>query len=352
MVIKAISMFSSAGIGELFLDKLNINVVLANELLPKRAKFYSEMNRNTKVIVGDITDKKVFDEYITSIPDDIKVLIATPPCQGVSNIGKNKTEKEILNDERNYLFLSVEKVIEKKDFDYILIENVPRFLNMKYYHDEKLLTLKEYIKAKYSDKFNIKVDVYNAKNFGIPQSRPRAIIRMYKKGLKWDDPKPEKVITLEEAIGHLPSIESGQKTKLKHHNARKHIKNHIVCMKNTPTGKSAFENKIYYPKKSNGEKAKGFISTYKRMSWDKPAPAMTMRSDAISSQENVHPGRKLKDGTYSDARVLTLRELFIVSSIPEEWEYSEEYSEIFIRQIVGEGVPPKMLYKIMEGIKE
>ena len=120
-------------------------------------------------------------------------------------------------------------------------------------------------------------------------------------------------------------------------------------MKYNPTGQSAFENEFYYPKKKNGEKIKGYKSTYKRMNWDKPAPAITLRSDAISSQENVHPGRKKEDGTYSDARVLTLRELFILFSINPDYDI-ENYSDTFIRQIVGEGIPPKFLFEIMKGI--
>lgn len=39
--IKAISVFSSAGIGELLLKNTNVEVVAANELLPKRAECYS-----------------------------------------------------------------------------------------------------------------------------------------------------------------------------------------------------------------------------------------------------------------------------------------------------------------------
>ena len=105
-------------------------------------------------------------------------------------------------------------------------------------------------------------------------------------------------------------------------------------------------------KKKDGTKIKGFNATYKRMKWDSPAPAVTMRSDAISSQENVHPGRKKTDGTYSDARVLTLRELFIVESLPAEWNIPEWCSDTFIRQIVGEAVPPMLAYNIVKEIGE
>ena len=121
-------------------------------------------------------------------------------------------------------------------------------------------------------------------------------------------------------------------------------------MRHTPEGCSAMVNEIYYPKKEDGSRVKGFHNTYKRMKWDAPAPAVTMRSDAISSQENVHPGRKNPDGTYSDARVLTLRELFIVSSLPAEWNIPEGLTDTFIRHIIGEAIPPMLSFNIVNMI--
>ena len=75
-----------------------------------------------------------------------------------------------------------------------------------------------------------------------------------------------------------------------------------------------------------------------------------MRNDCISSQSNVHPGRLLPDGTYSDARVLTLREIFILSSINPDIDIPTNLSESQIRYIVGEGIPPLMLMKIIKGV--
>jgi DNA (cytosine-5)-methyltransferase 1 len=121
-------------------------------------------------------------------------------------------------------------------------------------------------------------------------------------------------------------------------------------MKNTPSGKSAFENPVYFPQKPNGKRLKGFSATYMRMEWDKPAPTITMRNDAISSQSNVHPGRLQKDGTYSDARVLSILELLILSSLPQDWNIPEWASEILIRQVIGESVPPKLIKEIVEMI--
>ncbi len=350
-MIKGASMFSSAGIAETYFSKAGIKIIVANELIPKRASFYKDMYKDAIMVSGDICDERVMNEFLNKITKDVKFLIATPPCQGFSTLGTNKIQKQMQLDERNYLIFKVFEVIDAKNFDYILIENVPRFLDLYFPYENRILKLEEILSMRYSKKYNIDISILNAKDYGVPQLRPRAIIKMYKKRLLWNWPQKQKEISLKEAIGHLPSLESGEDSGIKYHKAKKHNDRDILAMKHTPEGCSALNNEIYFPKKANGERIKGFHNTYKRMKWDSPAPARTTNNGNIGSHNNVHPGRKLKDGTYSDARVLTLRELFIVSSLPEEWSPPNQYSENFIREIIGEAIPPMLAYKIVKGIE-
>ena len=81
--MNAISLFSSAGIGELRLRRDRFKFVLANELLEKRANCYRFFYPETKMINGDITNPCVKEEIInTAIKKSAKLLLATPPCQG------------------------------------------------------------------------------------------------------------------------------------------------------------------------------------------------------------------------------------------------------------------------------
>ena len=121
-------------------------------------------------------------------------------------------------------------------------------------------------------------------------------------------------------------------------------------MKHTPEGKSAFQNKKYFPKTKDGLIPKGFATTYARLKWDEPSPTITMRNDAISSQRNVHPGRKLKNGTYSDARVLTIKELFLLTGLGDDFDLPINTPEMLIRQVIGECVPPSLIYEITKTI--
>jgi DNA (cytosine-5)-methyltransferase 1 len=352
--MNGVSLFSSSGIGELFLYKNGIKIKVANELIKRRADLYKIIHKDSSMIWGDINDKKIFDQIINnSKKEKCKFLIATPPCQGFSLAGKNKNLTEMQLDERNYLFLKVIDLVKTLQFDYIIIENVPRFLQLVLPYKGNLISPEEILNKELGEIYKVDVEIYNSAEYSIPQSRKRAIIKIYKKNLKWPPPKKhKKEITIREAIGHLPPLESGEKSKIKWHFARVHSESHILTMKHTPEGKSAFQNKKYFPKTKDGLVPKGFATTYSRLKWDEPCPTITMRNDAISSQRNVHPGRKLKDGTFSDARVLTIKELFLLTGLGDNFDLPNNTSEILIRQIIGECVPPGLIYELTKSIKK
>ncbi|MDD7180968.1 MAG: DNA cytosine methyltransferase [Bacilli bacterium] len=225
-----------------------------------------------------------------------------------------------------------------------------KFLKLYFPHNGKLELLIDIFKEKYSDAYNIDSFVLNAKDYGVPQSRPRGFIRLWKKGLKWGLPIKKKEITLREAIGNLPSLESGEKSEIKWHFSKVHNEREILAMRHTPEGQSALKNKVFYPKKQDGTPIKGFHNTYKRMKWDEPCPARAMNNGNMGGHNNVHPGRLLPDGTWSDARVLTLRELFIVSSLPADMDLPDWCTDNLIRTVIGEAIPPKFSESIVERI--
>lgn len=345
--ITGISMFSSAGIAETYLSRLNINIAVANELIPERAEYYRHFYPSTEMIQGDIMDESTFGEYLSKAKAvKPKFLLATPPCQGMSSLGKKDYEA----DQRNYLIFAALRVIDELDLDIVVIENVPKFLKLFFPFDGEYLGIEEILRRKYAGKYSISVNVVNAKDYGVPQSRPRAIIVMNKNPYSWSLPEAEKEITLRDAIGYLPSLESGEKSSIPYHYALKHSDMHVEVMRHTPEGCSAMKNSVYYPKKKDGTKVSGFHNTYSRMHWDVPCAAVTTNSGMISGHNNVHPGRMNPDGTYSDARALTLLELMIVSSLPKDWNLPKDYKESVVRTIIGEAIPPMLLYKMLLGL--
>lgn len=351
-MIRAASLFSGAGIGEYYLRDIGIDVVIADEIVKARAETHAILYPNCHMVNADITEENTQHLIIEECKNKkINMIIATPPCQGLSSAGSNRTEESLYGDPRNFLILSALKIVDEIRPDYFIVENVPRFQQMLFPYEHDLIGLLELLRNKYSEEYEITCDVLNAADYGVAQTRYRVVYRMWKKGLHWKLPDKQKQMTLREAIGDLPSLEAGQTSTLKNHFARKHPDNHIECMKHTPSGQSAFRNEVHYPKKPDGSRIKGYGNTYKRMRWDYPAPTITMRNEIISSQENVHPGRQIGDDTWSDARVLTLRELLIVSSLPADLDQPNNLTETAFRQLIGEGIPPLMLKEIMKGIE-
>lgn len=340
--MKAATMFSNVGIDEIYLDEAGIEVKVANELLKDRADMYRRLHPKVNMIQGSITDSDVYDEFIKAAKG-VELLIATPPCQSMSVANAMKKP----NDPRTTLITKVVEAINDLEPDHILIENVPGMAKSYINIDGDPVLILDYIKENISPEYHIAYKVLNCKDYKTPQSRKRLIVLISKKG-KWIHPESDgKEITVREAIGHLPSIESGEDSGIPWHKGKKANNNHILWMRNTPTGKTAFENPVHYPKtidKNTGElrRIKGFATTYKRIDWDKPAPAITMMNGSVNSQNNVHPGSKQSDGTYSDARVLSVRELLILTGLPENYlDDKQDLNENLVRKVLGESFPPK-----------
>ncbi|MDR2580544.1 MAG: DNA cytosine methyltransferase [Fibromonadaceae bacterium] len=345
------SLFSSAGIAEQYLADVGINIIVANELLLERAQLYKAQYPKSKMICGNILDDDIFNAVVAATPKKLDFLLASPPCQGMSIAGKNRTVKQMLADSRNFLIFKIIDFIKIKNPNFVLIENVPTFLRLELPYNEQLLKVTEILNLLFGENYNIESEVFDAAQYGVAQRRTRAIIKLYKKNKKWGLPKKSKTVTVREAIGYLPSLEAGKKSNIKWHFARKHLPKHIECMSHTPTGKTAMENSIYFPTKENGERINAYNTTYRRINWDEPAPTITIRNDAISSQLNVHPGRLKADGTYSDARVLTPLELMLLSSIPADWSIPDNTPELLIRKCIGECIPPLLVKQIVSQIQ-
>jgi DNA (cytosine-5)-methyltransferase 1 len=363
--MKALSLFASGGISELHLDKLKskIEIKLANELLKDRCNFYSQCHSN-EIICGNICDSNIFNEIINKSKIlDIDMIIATPPCQGMSKAGKMKVD-----DPRNILFIKIIEIIEILKPKYILIENVPEFLNASFLTLTNEKKIMDEIKDQLQTLYNIESKILNTQNYGIAQSRKRAIILLSRVDCKlWKHPLAlndnDHLITVNNIIGNLITLESNEKCKdkmnisnqefnqnmLDWHNALKHNDQHILWMKHTPSGKSAFDNEFYYPQKDN-RRIKGYKTTYKRIDWNKPCPTITMSSGSISSQNNVHPGRKLNDNTYSDARTLTVYELMLLSSIDPKFIVPKNTTDKLFRQLLGECVPPLFMFHLLSSL--
>lgn len=373
--VNALSLFANVGIAETYLKDIGVDVVLANELDPRRTVFYRHLYPETQMVEGDITDSKIKDTIITLAKQlNVEFILATPPCQGMSTAGK--MEKW---DVRNMLICHAVEIVKVLKPKYVFLENVPQQLTTKISYNGKIMIIPEYVKQELETEYVFNDDyVVEASDYGVPQFRQRAILLLVRKdvGKQWNFPQKTGTVTLEAALGELPSLdpeiydipyeemidifpdfekkkEAGLAVSPWHY-PPKHVKRQVISMMHTPTGATAFDNiEKYQPRKKNGELVTGFRNTYKRQQWDRPGTTVTMYSREISSQGNVHPGRYIGIDTegyslYSDARVMSIYELMIMSSLPKDWNAPKGVSDHFIRCVIGEGIPPLLVKKIVE----
>jgi len=131
-----ISLFSSAGVGCYGFKQNGFECIATNELLTKRLKIQLYNNKckyETGYIPGDISNsdvkKKLFSELkFWQVKHKIKepdVIIATPPCQGMSVANHKKNNEK----SRNSLVIESIKVTQEILPKFFIYENVRAFLN-------------------------------------------------------------------------------------------------------------------------------------------------------------------------------------------------------------------------------
>lgn len=367
-----LSLFANVGIAETYLKDVGVNIVVANEIIEERARFYKHLYPDCEMISGDITDENVFKQvYELSIKNNVDFIIATPPCQGMSIAGHMSH-----SDERNSLVkyaIDMIKLIKPK---FVLLENVVQQLNTPIEYNGRKIVIPEYIQRRLgSDYYMNQEKIINTADYGICQMRKRAIILLARKdtGIHWEFTPQEEKITLNELFRDIPDLwptvrEKEHRNKIpgnsiealnyhKWHKPPIHCWRNIECMLYTQAGNTAFDNPVHYPKKSNGDRIKGFDTTYHRLYWEKQAATVTRYNGSIGSQNNVHPGKFWKldkngDKMYTNPRVLTIYELIKVTSLPENWDIPDWAKDELIRHVIGEGVPPLLIKKIACQIRE
>jgi DNA (cytosine-5)-methyltransferase 1 len=370
--LRGLSLFANVGIAEAFFEELGIDMCVANEIDSNRARFYQDIYKNTNMICGDITTDRIKDEVVeVSIKQNVNFIIATPPCQGMSEAGLR-----LEFDSRNQLIFHAIDIIKQVKPEFVLLENVPKQLTTKIRYKGEILLIPEYIKRELGSEYKSnKETLIMAKDYGVPQLRERNIFLLVRKDLNyiWEFPDKQQEITLEQAIGNLPSLDpflrEGRDLTLerfpdyeekckkgleisKWHYPPKHSWKQVEWMMHTPTGKSAIYNENYYPQKAGGIPVKAHHNHYRRLKWDMPCRTITQNNGVISSLACVHPGRPYKSESgevlYSDPRVLTIYELLIVMSLPLDWPIPEWADETFIRKVIGEGIPSNLVKRIMQ----
>jgi len=376
-----ISLFSSAGIGCYGFKMEKFNCVATNELLQRRLDVQRANNKckyESGYIQGDILLEETKQKILSQVElwktkekmDELTVLVATPPCQGMSVANHKKGDES----KRNSLVVASLELIKQIQPKFFVLENVKAFLTTICTDlDGKDKKIKDAINTNLGDLYNIEFKVLNFKNYGANSSRTRTLVIGARKDLGITPeilyPVYRKEKTLREIIGDLPSLKVMGEISPKDifHYFRKYspeMRNWIELLKE---GQSAFDNtdksrlphyyrngEIIYTKNGNSDK-------YTRQYWDKVASCVHTRNDILASQATVHP---------VDDRVFSIREIMRMMSIPETFKWTnhtleelnalsledkEKYlsqNDINIRQSLGEAVPTEIFRQIAKNISK
>lgn len=378
--ITYISLFSGAGVGCYGFKLEGYDCVATVEILKKRLeiqRFNEKCRYETGYISDDIskpeTKSKIFAELKRCGLNNegaLDVLIATPPCQGMS-VANHKKGNEL---QRNSLVVESVLLVKSIKPRFFIFENVRAFLNTTCTDvDGTTKKIKDAIESNLAGYYNIYSDVINFKEFGCPSSRTRTVVIGARKDLKdvtpFDFfPERRKERALREIIGHLPSLKNMGDIWEKdiYHNFKKYNPVMLEWIKDIKEAQSAFDNKD--PKKIphkiiNGElvcNANKNGDKYTRQSWNKVSPCIHTRNDILSSQNTVHP---------KDNRVFSIREVMLMMSVPESFRWTNtpttllnslsvadkkkflSKAEMNIRHSLGEAVPTVIFQQMALKIK-
>lgn len=347
---KVLDIFSGAGGISCGLEKTRkFESLLAVDFNKSALETFKKNNSKVKCILGDITDENIKKEIVEfSIKKGINMIVGGPPCQGFSNKGKNLGMK----DPRNFLFLEYVDLVKKIRPKIFIIENVKNIISSAngYFINEIMNIFTEL-------GYYINYKILNSYDYGVPQTRERAII-IGSLDFKYDFEDLNKYVVAVEkrpkvidAISDLNYLNSGEgenesdyifkantdyqkqirkkSKRLYNHLATNHSELVVKKLKMIPAEKG----KEYLPKHLHGNQK--FRTTWSRLEWHKPSPTIDTRFDTPSNGKNSHPILN---------RAITPREAARIQSFPDTYIFLGSKTEI-CKQI-GNAVPPILAEKI------
>jgi DNA (cytosine-5)-methyltransferase 1 len=275
------------------------------------------------------------------------VLAGGPPCQGFSQLGARDPR-----DPRNRLWREYVRVLDETDADVFVMENVPQLLNSAQFR----LFRAEVVRRG----FRVIADVLNAADYGVPQTRRRAIVM----GSRLGEPfLPQRThgpmslplkpyVTVLQAWKEpptLPEEPSGENW----HTGRPHVRaESIQRYRAVPEdGGNRFQMQAKLEAEGNGHlvppcwrnKPTGTTDVFGRLWWDRPA--LTIRTEFFKPEKGryLHP---------SADRSITVREAARLQSFPDTFTFPPSQSMVSVAKQIGNAVPPKLASALARAIHE
>ena len=344
--INVIDLF--AGVGGLsygFAHNENFEIIMANEYDPDIAKAYSLNHPSVEMVNCDIKDltAEIIKKHTGG--KKIDLLVGGPPCQSYSTLGKRQM------DDRANLFKEYCRVLTIVQPKAFIFENVTGLLSMQ---GGKLFPLiqEEFKKLGY----NLKHQVLNAANFGVPQFRERVILVGTKEENTFIYPEPthgdlllgKPFVTVCDALSSLPILKSGESSKAylsgPQNEFQRFVQDTEIIEENDAPNNGAHLIRIMEALPDGGDKndlpedirpKSGYGNTYAKLWWDRPSTTITRNFACPSSSRCIHP---------RDSRAMSIREGARLQGFPDDYIFYG--SDRMKRLEIGNAVPPLLSFAI------
>lgn len=160
---KLVDLFCGAGGLSLGFTQEGFVTLLANDIEECCVDTYSHNHPETprkNIVLGDISD--MIENLSNYLHDEkVDIVIGGPPCQGFSSANRQR----LIDDPRNKLYKLYIDVVNKIKPSFFVMENV-----------KGMISVAGQVKEDFENiGYEVKYQVLNAKDFGVPQNRERLI---------------------------------------------------------------------------------------------------------------------------------------------------------------------------------
>jgi DNA (cytosine-5)-methyltransferase 1 len=198
-----IDIFSGAGGLSLGAEMAGIRISTAIEINKSAAQTFLRNHKGAEVLQNDI--QEIDPKNLIKDNKPVFVIMGGPPCQGFS---MSNTRTRNMENSKNYLFLEFVRFVQEIRPAWFVLENVWGITNI---NEGKTQSMIEDCFRAIDGYDNISSSILWASDYGVPQKRNRFFLVGNRLGIDFKFPKKlNSIVTVEEAIGDLPSLQNGE----------------------------------------------------------------------------------------------------------------------------------------------
>jgi DNA (cytosine-5)-methyltransferase 1 len=329
----AIDLFSGCGGLSEGMVKAGFDVKIAVDNNVDAIATYKINHPQTEIFEKDIRKVKLAIVADKLNNGCLHLLAGCPPCQGFSSV-RRLNKKRNAYDQRNSLILEYYRFVRRLRPLTIMLENVPGLINY-YLFKRMIIRLKNL-------GYNLKYEVVNIKDYGVPQRRRRLVMVGSLLGEINIAESLERKVTVRDAIGDLESVDSTHDPL--HGIYAKHRKNIQEMIELIPrNGGSRKDLPDRYILNCHKQENVGFNDIYGRLRWEDYSTTITGGCLNPSKGRFLHP---------QENRCITAREAALLQSFPRSYKFPANITKTSLALLIGNALPPKFSYIQCRNIKE